>query len=420
MSGSGFYETLVSGQLATAPFLQTESSDYLDGEIVRLDPRRQELHYQKAQALQVDGNQTVSTYFPVAQQSNLLVSGGNLDIFIQKGFIGYATSIVLSLSITNSTGASCTLSPAQLLIQQLQILVNSGGTILQTLNGMDMYLARSLLTLDELALESQCTNESAPWQVGNSLANGASITYDIPLHGIFLEQLPRGLYTAGISGDIRFRFLFSQLAIEVGSMPTITSASLRVCYREAPTWKTKMETDDYLSNIHDFKFSSPQPSTQIFTLATSTQYTMQLGAWNGMLSGMFFTVRGPLPLTGAILRTPIAIASFALLNNSGVNLVGGSQISAQQNKLQWNRDGFHVGAAGPPSINVYEYQFQEKCTDFAYNGRVTGGYKFSGREQLQFTTTAGMTPGSYQVDCWGYSNTIMRITAGNITVNQSG
>ena len=82
-----------------------------------------------------------------------------------------------------------TLSPAHLLIQYIELSSQSGNQLIQRLDGFgNVYLGQSFIPNEAEILEASITNQSTPFNIGNSMAAGASIVYVVPLRTSWFVQ----------------------------------------------------------------------------------------------------------------------------------------------------------------------------------------------------------------------------------------
>jgi hypothetical protein len=414
MSSSGFYQSILARGAQAYPHLASADSNSETQEVVVRDPAGQDLHWQKRQYYRQDANYVTLVYQSQTSTSNVLASGGIVDIICPAGSASVVDQAAIELNLSNGTGAACTVSPAQLLLSYLEIAGNSGNQLIQRLDGFgNMFLGTSILSPAQYTIEASATNQTL-WAAPVAIANNGTATYTIPLHECFFEQ--NELFLGGLSGDIRFRLYFNASSIENGAMPSLVSATLRLSCRELPDYAVSLMKADYLSGLHDFRYLNPVVNSQTLTMAASQTYSIQLSGLVGMSSGLMFTVRQT-PVTAAAIRTPVAIASFAILDASGRNVIGGSPLSAQQNRLMWNNDGFDT--LMPTVLNVYEYQHQRAVQIGWLRGAVSGGFGYSGKEQLQITTPAGFSGGQYQIDVFSLNYGVLRVNKGSIELYQS-
>ena len=155
-------------QASAAPF--TISPKDLFPHVDQVDSRKKRIHMLESQAINVSSNNVTGSHISSSSLSNVLSSNGFADIILTRGSgCGPITDVTLKIQITNSTGAACTVSPAPLLINYVQILGNGGGVVVQQIQGFDLWLNTMLLDYNDWVNYSNVINTSSIWGAGTAM-----------------------------------------------------------------------------------------------------------------------------------------------------------------------------------------------------------------------------------------------------------
>jgi len=134
-------------------------------------------------------------------------------------------NLTLEMDLTNTLAAAVQLVPAPLLVNYVRITTRSWA-ILQTLYGKELWGYLAMTSNNVKMTGYQYITNTAPttFQSAGSIADGASVTYNIPLSPSFLVQLDFFLGNLNNSG----------LTIEVYSGPSATTGQLCENHNQVP------------------------------------------------------------------------------------------------------------------------------------------------------------------------------------------
>lgn len=340
------------------------------------------------------------------------LNGGQVDFKIDRGLLSILNHAYLQIKITNATGAAVTLAPMQLAVDRIEFFAGNGGNILTTVWGQSLYLSNLFMSRDEIEGSFSNFGLAANYATtGDVLAIAASKVYYIPI----LHLLPAAkLHLAGLNSELTIRVWMQSSAFTIlaGAHPTITDTSLILKGYEEPNsvrvGRRAVYNSAHLSLRLPYLNWMNNRDTQ--ALAVSSQYTSILQSIKGVIAGLIITLR-PVGFTGATQANYQPVASIDLHLASGESMLG--------HYVRLHED-FRLEAAETFSNlfntfkDFYVISFAEDLAGDYATGRNTGYHVFTGTEKLQFTTTATIVPGSFQIDVWALSHEHLNIVKGAV------
>eukprot|EP01127_Copromyxa_protea_P020655 TRINITY_DN692_c0_g1_i17.p2 TRINITY_DN692_c0_g1~~TRINITY_DN692_c0_g1_i17.p2 ORF type:complete len:380 (+),score=32.86 TRINITY_DN692_c0_g1_i17:2007-3146(+) len=316
-------------------------------------------------------------------QSSTFFNGvGKTDFELDDSAISTLTNAYIKVSVTNGTGASCTLAPTPFWVDKLEIL-NSTGTELAAITGQELFLSLAFLSRNEFdQLASYLCMSNAYATTGTALADGASGVYYIP---VFHMLNACKLHLAGIKGDLTIRLKTSgaSLSLLAGSHPTVTDVSLVMKGYAEPDNRRQSRIAAYNAKVPlKLPFYNWQRVQSTQTLAANSKYNVVLQGFSGPVMGMFVCVRSA-PSTGAGQGTYQAIKDIDVQLAGGESLIGHyvkghadlkiENAELFNNTFGANKDWYFVSFSSDPSGD--------------YGTGSTNGYQvFDGKEKLIFGT----------------------------------
>ena len=368
MASTSFYMKAQS-QASAAPF--TISPKDLFPHVDQVDSRKKRIHMLESQAINVPSNNVTGSYISSSSLSNVLSSNGFADIILTRGSgCGPITDVTLKIQITNSTGAACTVSPAPLLINYVQILGNGGGVVVQQIQGFDLWLNTMLLDYNDWVNYSNVINTSSTWGAGTAIANGSSATYYVKLLGSVFQQCNIPLYA--LSGDIIIRTFFQgTLAVESGTVPTMTGLSALIEFEELPRAYIAKSMEDYnRSDItHSFKYLWYTQQLFSGTFNPSQMYQNMLAGANGLCPFFSYYLQAQ-GASGAELRQYQNLQQFNLLDSDGNSLIGGQPVDSAYNRYIQNSNWFDSDIFD--NLAVFNWSHTLSPKDAAVSGKNYG------------------------------------------------
>lgn len=353
-----------------------------------------------------------STTVPVS-----LLNGGQLEFRINKGVIDIIDYCMVKLNITNNSGGASVLTPSQFLAQRIDIYGDNGGVLLKQIYPLELYLENALLTRNEFENFSAALglNASTYASLATSIANTATAELYIPIWQPFY---PAKLHASALSGELIVRILFNPTALThvSGSLVDVTDCKLLIKGRDQHNAVAAHIEQHYKSNIPlQLSFMNIQRTTQTLALAASTTYNLILSGIRGICSILFFTIR-PAALTAGNILTFTAVQDYDIQNSDGSSINGFQRRNATEGLLDYAETFDNLFRK---NVNFHCISFStDPISDFTF-GSNHGFQAFSSFEKLSFTTAAGLSSASYQVDVIAFCHDHLTVDMGRITATRS-
>jgi hypothetical protein len=216
-----------------------------------------------------------------------------------------------------------------------------------------------------------------------------------------------------IDGQLLVRLTFNSATnnISSGSMTT-TEAVLRISGYEEPESQKKMILSKAMIP-KNFFYYAPQRHLEIMTLAASSTYTVRISGIQGYANQLFFALRSTSNINSPGNQFSfVRVASFELLDESNVSIVGFTPITESDMILQYTHqyDNLFIN-------NTYSHVWsfsQTPVTDLEY-----GGHFFNGFNSIKFTTKSTLVGGSYQLVVIALCNENLRVNKAHVTSTRS-
>jgi hypothetical protein len=169
---------------------------------------------------------------------------------------------------------------------------------------------------------------------------------------------------------------------------------------------------------HHFQFTETRYG--YFSLNAGSGPTVQLvlSSITGPVAYLMFTVRTSGVNLGEF--NPGPIVSFAILDNSSTNIVGGQDVSAPLNQYimsrDWTKSSYtteSIVQASSSGTYIYLYSFAKDPISVANHGHKETYYNFSGNEQLKITFPGTLAVNT-QIDCYASVHSILQISPNSI------
>jgi len=168
------------------------------------------------------------------------------------------------------------------------------------------------------------------------------------------------------------------------------------------------------SRPHHYKFTELRYGT--FNVSSGVSATsLILTQITGKVHYLFFTVRPTNALVGDNEFSYTAINNYALLDNSGANIVGGQPVPSALSLLILNKDNTKSSytAESTNNANVYMWSFSASSVDARETAADLTTRQFTGNEQLQITFI-GSLAASVQVDVYAYVESCVEYNAAGV------
>lgn len=346
--------------------------------------------------------------------------GGYFTVDIKE--IGIIHDIKLQFNctaITATGGTNNRYTPCGLWISRCEIIQNS--QIVDTLFGTSQFILNQLLNADEdraFINQQQGLYSSAALRATKGTA---AADYFMPLRTYF-NQTNLPLLTS--AHNIQLRIYMDTLSNCYAGGGTTPVGSINFCNAivsvtrlpspVANSMLNAMAVSPQSSIMHDTRYGT-------FTVAAGVSATtIVLTPIIGNVSALFFVVRTSGATSGDNSFTFTPISSFALLNSSSTNIVGGQNISSalslnvlgQFNCLSTYLTETNQGATNN-GAHVYIWSFGTDLVDSLTNGKALGTYEFGGNSQLQINFASALGSAA-QIDVFASTQAIITQSASSI------
>lgn len=326
-----------------------------------------------------------------------VLNSGVVEFLLNKSQLSRLEELELKLDITNSTGAAVTLSPVRALIQQIEILGNQGGNLLNIQRYTELFFELQHYNSNDYALRDLVENMTTPYSpLGRSLANNASTQLYLPIWTLVDGG---NLHLAGLTSDVMIRITFqpSAFTIQSGTHPTVNSVELiaKGYYEKKSVMDAKLKF--YRDNRTIVKYLDAQTFTQSQAFAASTTYQFTLAAIDGLCAYLWIGLR-PAARTASNqtdFTATSGLLNYDILDRNGQSICGSYPRTPREAKY------IIYPQRSDNQMSLYtEALFHPFCSDPTRSFRTganTGFTQFDGFNRLVLTTGAGFVPGNYEL-----------------------
>ena len=185
---------------------------------------------------------------------------------------------------------------------------------------------------------------------------------------------------------------------------------------------------EYRQNILSFRYPFAVRQTMTQSLQPNTTYDFVLSGFNGVFTELRFSVN-PSNASGNDMKTYYRIGEWELLDQNGVNTIGGSFKTHEQSQyLDYPK---HYDNDQNLHLDIYRYAFSFDAPSMVNNGQVMGYLPLNGRDQIRIRTGDAEVPfvqtitrnaggavsaGVYQLVYRGYRTDILAFNATPATI----
>ena len=332
-------------------------------------------------------------------------------------------NIALQFNLGAVTGTSPVgyFNPAWFFFTRIEIV--QGGNVIKTIHGNQQFLKNQLFEWEEDRL---CINQSAGVYSNTTQRTALSSTSTTnTLYAnlrTYFDEIG-GVPVLSDSHAIQLRVYMDSLTnvykLTSGTLTSVAinsvNAILKTTKLDPVTARNQlslMSQHPYHSIFHDnvyFSYSVPSG------LTTSTTI---LAGITGKVAAIYFTVRANTVTDQAWVYGQLA--SFALQDNTGTNIVGGQVVPASfaANLLNkdWCKSSYHsetsFGVTDNKS-NWYCWAFSADIVDSVSNGKCLNSRQFTGQEALVLNWASALGA-AVQVDCYALVESILEMTPSSV------
>lgn len=423
---SMFYENAIEKYPSKMAFIKPTNVSYMN------DVQRPSEHGDVAYVHKESSNVSVQSDALVSVQAQTTVSssilaGGTVDFRPARGTVTRFDHCYLRLSISNTTGAACTIQVAPLLLKEFELYAQNGNRKIFTQQGLENWLEKSYFDyIDwEGGLKSLLGSDSNYSTSGVVIANNTSTTLYIPIVTFFSSAR---LFMAGLKEDLLFRFTFnsSDINIIAGANPTVSDCKLLLRGAYLPDTVKNHHMKLYRSMKLDFPFLDLQRSNVSLTLAPSSTYSVVMSGINSLVSSLFITFRQE-PVNAASYATFVnGAATYDITNQSGSqSLIGAHQRSGPSAdnrndnvliQMEYQDNLFLVSGNNK---NIIYIPFNRHPKQTLMTGSSGGFQPFTSFELFKFTCPSTLVGGNYRLDFFARTLESAQVRDGGI-LNSTG
>lgn len=307
--------------------------------------------------------------------------------------------------------------PAYFWLNRLEIVM--GGNVIKTVQGNQQFLQNQLFELDEDRIPSIMTAcgryDSAPHRLTLS-STTTNNTFYVNLK-TFIDTISVPMLTE--NHNIQLRIYLEPLS-SCYNLTSGTLTSVAINSVNALAKITKLDTDTTARRLLQM---SEIPSHNIFHDNVYFPYTVPSGVTTvttvlagitGNVAGLLFTIRTN--NTGINSWNYTQLASFAINDNTGTNIVGGQAIPASFASLLLNKDWSMSSYNGETSFgtndqkaNYYMYSFSSDIVSAVTQGQCLNSRRFTGAETLTLTFPSALATNVF-VDIYAFVESVLEIT----------
>jgi len=233
-------------------------------------------------------------------------------------------NLTLEMDLTNTLDNAVQLVLAPILVDHIRISTGS-GSILQTLYSEELwgYLA---MTNNNVKITSyQYITNTAPttFQSAGSIADGAMVTYNIPLLLSFLKQLDfflGNLNDLGLTIQVYSKGPGVNITGAIGDI-TLNPLCLRLDAKYYSSVASNAKLAEQKSKPHQWKFLNTAHQTQSIAMTAGNIYPIQLVLLNGLVPFVWFIMHQS--ITGTGLTTGMQLTNFEWRDSHNTSLQNG-------------------------------------------------------------------------------------------------
>jgi hypothetical protein len=378
------------------------------------------LNLQSSQAVSIVGGQKHELMYVPASSVPNFGSYGVIDIK-DKNVLIHGINLQFVCSPVVGSGLTGYFNPASYFFQRIEVVIN--GVVIDQLMGNQQHLLTQFLEFDEdrlsLGLAQGLYSSSANRTALSS--QSTTNTFNIQLKSFFEQS--KGLAILTNQHEIQLRIYMSNLAdVFYVSAGTLTSCTVQSCTAICDVTRMNAETSAKKlqeMTVHPEHSIYHQNSYMTYTVPIgTTSINIILGALTGSMAGLCFTVRASTVGLGAWNYTQLA--SFALLDAGGQNIVGGQNIPSAYSSLIMNsrniKSSYNVETAlgtTDNKANFYIWSHSASLADALEHGRALSSRKYTGNDQLVLQFPAATTV-LQTVDIYGFLETVLEYTATSV------
>lgn len=373
-------------------------------------------HLHQVSAANIMQSDTFISIQPKTTVPAALLNGGRLKFSTSKNQISRIKNGYIKITVSNTTGAAVTLTPTQLWLQRKEIYGDSGGNSLYIEEDLEPWMHNILFSDSEWINLAPMFNTNATYdRTGSAQADGTTRDYYIPLIG-FLSSAHLSL--AGLANDLEFELTFKPFTLIglAGTLPNVTNCQLllRGMYEDPAT--SALRAQQYQSPYCVLRYLDNDSHKADLTLTANSQYDIVLSGIRGLVAYLIIFVRAK-PVTAANQANFIgAISTFDIVDESSKSIIGSYHRNYDETaKLIYPETFDNSFALNSGGYRFFIVPFSEDPITSFKTGANLGFQPFDTHNRLRFTTSPGLTTGSYEVQVLAKVYNHIEINQGHLT-----
>lgn len=428
---STFYQDAIRSFPNKVHSIVPDRIEFYNDQLVQGEEGQMVLVQPQANVTIVSADAMVAINAQTAVPANL--GGAVVDFRPQEGIVQRFSHVFLRIQLTNTTGSSLTIVPAQFLLNFLQIYGANGNTLLFQTYGSnsEIFLENIWLSYDDWFVMAPLVGSTTNYSTaGVAIANGANTTMYIPVLSMLSSS---HLFLQGLTDQLLIRFTFQSSAMIsiAGGAATVQNMQLvcRGAYETEAVQKMKMQLYRNPPSPAiglDFPFVATQRYNFAATLANSSTYNFVLSGLSG-LTACLIIIFNALPLTSANIGSYVQVpTTYQILSQNGDDLTGyfikscfaassGGTANADDNSLEYM---FYTDNQMLANSNFIFISWARNIQQDVISGSSSGFCAMNSFQQLRFTTNATFAPGNFQITVIARTYETLKCRKGILSVSR--
>lgn len=340
----------------------------------------------------------------------------------QKNFELHNTTLELSLNalsgVTDSSGASCGISPTWFWFTRIDVLIN--GVTLQSLYPLSQFLRTQYFSTCDEKRTLACYQSGCDANISTSSliskSSTASVWY-LPMRTLFDNCSLPLLFQ---SQDVELRFYMDTLSNQIVTTnnrtftgtpsATINSAQLLLNVTQLPPSRVQDITTTLTRAPLSYAFNEERVMT-VALQSGSTGYSIPLTGFVGTVSILLFTIRTTSPTGAYQWNYNTNLYSFEVLNGNSISIVGGQPYLDLQARYQAASRWINTTYPIVSGAGAYFYSWSTSPEDSENDSSHFGSYMFTANETLNLKFNVAPTS-NIQVDLFALTHSAVQVGSG--------
>lgn len=327
--------------------------------------------------------------------------------------------VFIKMTISNASGGNVVYLPVQL-FQDISIFVNNESTLVQQIQGFDLWVSQNLhRNTENMSMLAAAENTTAAWAAAALLATGGTRTlyFEVPgfwrAGGFYLGHISKIIIRLNYYAAATYAIVSGTAAGNSISGLELITKTQDLSVEEAVELENKVPASGLA-----FRFLNSVYHRDNITLAASTSYDIRLTGIRGLAINMFVAGRASIASasSGAITPTDV-LFSYMLCGEDGRSLTNGhyKEVSFQR----YIDAAQNYDSAFLATVPVYVEEWAGSDEAFFSSGGKSLGYQPLNNNILKIVTSSTAS-GSYTLDIWAHVlGTLLVFPSKNVEVIRS-